>query len=136
MKNKMGILGFGIVPESNSSVRKAPEIQTVIRTRKRGVDGIPLKIEKCYAVKIDIDGQLIEQRDFKKLFPSLYSKFNIKITDELKTNNKRQNLSRTVYFYFPNEMLERHEVKVIYRDSTDKMKRVIYDLSKDKESLA
>lgn len=135
---KIDIAGFGESikkKRKNNIKRKPPQIRKEIRNLKYGKHGTPLTISNFFALKIEIDGIEIRENDFKKLFPSVYEKFNIELSEKYKTVDGNLKIENKAYFYFPNEILKNHKIKVIYRDQKDKMKQVIYDLTIDKVEL-
>ena len=76
---------------------------------------------------------MLNRRTMKEVIFLCYQSNVGTLLEKVRYDNKRQNSLMTVYFYFPNEMLKKHEVKVVYRDSNDKTEQIIYVLSKDKE---
>lgn len=76
MKKKIAIDGFiiGNTPDREETnerkLRKPPQLETRIHHRKWGEDGVGLEIMNYWVLKIELNGVIVEEHDFEKLFPS------------------------------------------------------------------
>ncbi len=143
-KYKKAPAGFLIQEEIKSKVNskdekkghKQPKINELKeKTLKGNSDGSKaLKAENAKAIRIIIDGVEYSEKEFAMLFPNKYLKFNIK-RDFLETKEIKGKLVaiKSVYFYFPAEMIAEHEIIVKYRK---KMDLYTYNISKDADSYS
>lgn len=113
-----------------------PKPSTEITYYTRGDYGVPISIKDIRGLAIEIDGSKIDQKDFKKIFPTHYQQFNVSISENLKTT-KAGKLERTkdFYMYFPKEMLEERAIKVFYRKRKEPQVQQIIDLTVDKAEM-
>ncbi|AGA67691.1 hypothetical protein Desdi_0131 [Desulfitobacterium dichloroeliminans LMG P-21439] len=139
MKRKIPIDGLNTFgPKEKEEIKKPkpkkpPQLQKKIHYRKWGDAGVGIEISNYWVFRLVINGITIDEKDFEKLFPTIYKQFNVRT--ELKTNPKTGDFQNTIYLYFPRQMLEDMEIRIIYRDLKKKMLQHIYDLTVDKEDV-
>ncbi|MEL1136270.1 hypothetical protein AAC978_13900 [Desulfitobacterium sp. THU1] len=139
MKRKIPIDGLNnFVPADRKELKKPklkkpPQIEKKVHYRKWGDAGVGIEISNYWVFRLEINGITIDEKDFEKLFPTVYKQFNIRT--ELKTNPKTNDFQNSVYLYFPRPMLEDMQIKIIYRDLRKKMLQHIYDLTVDKDDI-